>query len=166
MLNKQFLIVLGIAVILVTGAWFLFYAGTKDLALAVNGEILKVRTIELSPHNICVMTDFRIRNTSSILFMLKEATIFIVLADGKEKEGHTLARSEAEDVFKFMPLVGPKYNQVLVMRDKVPGKVSIDRMTAATFALEEKDPIERKSVRLRLTDMEGKEFDLMERKAP
>ena len=166
MFNKQFLIVLGIAVLLVAGAWYFFYAGTKDLALAVNGEILKMRTVELSPHNVCLLADFRIRNTSSVLFMLKDAAIFVTLADGKELEGHTLARAEAEDVFKYFPLAGPKYNQVLVMRDKIPGKVSIDRMAGATFAAEEKDLAERKSTRLHLTDMEGKEFDLLERKAP
>lgn len=166
MFNKQFLIVLGVGLVVTIGAWFAFYSGTKDLALAVNGEILKVRTVELSPHNVCLMADFRIRNTSSIPFMLKEAVLFVTLADGKEKEGTTLARSEAEDIFKFMPAIGPKYNQVLVLRDKVPGKVSIDRMTGATFAVEEKQLAERKSTRLHLTDLDGKEFDLLERRAP
>ena len=67
----------------------------------------------------------------------------VTLSNGKEEEGRTLGRSEADDVFKFMPLAGPKFNQVLAMRDKVAGKVSIDRMAGATFALEEKDLIER-----------------------
>ena len=165
MLNKQFLIVLGVAFLAVAGAWYFFYASTKDLALAVNGEILKVRTVELSPRNVLLITDFRVRNTSSIQFMLKEAAIFVILADGKEKEGRTLGRSEAEDVFKFTPLAGPQYNQVLTIRDKVPAKVSIDRMAAATFTLDEKDLVERKSVRLHLTDLDGKEFDLLEKKA-
>ena len=166
MLNKQFLIVLGIGFLLVASAWYFFYAGTKDMALAVNGEILKVRTLELSPHNVYLIADFRIRNSSGVPFVLKDATIFVVGADGKEKEGHTVARSEAEDIFKFAPLAGPQYNQVLALRDKVPGKVSIDRMAGATFSAEEKDLVERKSVRLHLTDMDGKEFDFLERKAP
>ena len=166
MFNKQFMIVLGIGFLLVAGAWYFFYAGTKDMALAVNGEVLKVRTIELSPHNICMMTDFRIRNSSDIPFVLKDATIFVIMASGKEREGHTLARSEAEDIFKYTPLAGPQFNKVLAMRDKVPGKVSVDRMVGATFDAEEKDLVERKSVRLHLVDLDGKEFDLFERKTP
>ena len=166
MFNKQFLIVLGVGFLLVTGAWYFFYAGTKDMALAVNGEVLKVRTVELSPHNICLIADFRIRNSSDITFMLKEATLFVTLADGKEKEGQTLAKSQAEDVFKFVPLAGPQYNQVLAMRDKVGGKVSIDRMVAATFSAEDADLVARKAMRLHLIDLDGKEFDLFERKTP
>ena len=164
MFNKQFLIVLGIGVLAMAGVWYFFYAGTKDMALAVEGEILKVRTVELSPHNVFVAADFRIRNSSSVPFVLKDATLFVVKADGKELDGHTMAKSEAEDVFKFFPLVGQKYNQVLGLRDKVPGKVSIDRMAGATFAAEEKDLVERKSLRLHLTDLDGKEFDLLEKK--
>ena len=166
MFNKQFLIVLGIGGLLMAAIWYLFYAGTKDMALAVDGEILKVRTTELSPHNVCLMADFRIRNSSAVHFILKDATIYVVKADGKELEGQTLARSQAEDVFKFVPLIGTQYNQVLAMRDKVGAKVSIDRMVGATFSAEEKDLVERKSVRLHLTDLDGKEFDLLERKAP
>ena len=164
-MNKQFLGFLGIGLLLASGVWYFFYSSTKDMALAVNGEILKVRTVELSPHNICVMTDFRIRNTSNVVFMLRDAAIFVVLADGSEKEGHPLGRSEAENVFKFVPVIGAQYNQVLAMRDKVDAKVSIDRMTGATFSAEEKELIERKSIRLHLTDLDGKEFDLLERKA-
>lgn len=166
MFNKQFLIVLGIGGLLMAGVWYFFYASTKDMALAVDGEILKVRSVELSPHNIFVVADFRIRNSSGVPFVLKDATLFVVKPDGKELDGHTMAKSEADDVFKYFPLAGPKFNQVLGLRDKVPGKVSIDRMMSATFPAEEKDVAGRKSLRLHLTDADGKEFDLLERKAP
>lgn len=166
MFTKQFLIVLGIGGLLMAGVWYFFYAGTKDMVLAVNGEILKVRTVELSPHNIFVAADFRIRNESGVTFVLKDATLFVTKPDGKELDGHTLAKTEADDVFKFFPLAGPKYNQALGLRDKVGAKVSIDRMMTATFPAEEKDVVERKSLRLHLTDADGKEFDLLERKAP
>jgi len=165
LLTKQFLMFLGIGLLLATAAVLFLYTGTKDMALAVNGEILKVRTTELSPKNTFVATDFRIRNTSSVPFALREALIFVTLADGKEQEGRTISRPDIENIFKYTPLAGPQYNKVLAMSDRVAGGVSIDRMAGATFAYDEKDLVTRKTMRLHLIDMDGKEFDLLERKA-
>ena len=164
-MNKQFLTFLAVGLAVACGIWYFFYASTKDMALAVSGEILKVRTVELSPHNVFLMTDFRVRNTSAVDFMLKEASIFVTMADGQEKEGHTVARSDIDNIMQYTPLAGPKFNQVLVMRDRVAAKVSIDRMAGATFAVEEQDLQARKKIRLHLTDLDGKEFDLLEKSA-
>jgi hypothetical protein len=163
-MNKQFLIFLGAGFALAAGAVYFFYSSTSDSRLAVNGEILKVRTVELSPRNTFVMTDFRIRNSSNITFGLRDAVIFVRFADGEEKEGRTVSRPDIENIFKFTPLAGPQYNQVLAMSDRVPGTVSIDRMVGATFSNDEKDFETRKAVRLHLTDLDGKEFDLLEKK--
>jgi hypothetical protein len=165
LLTTQFLMFLGIGLVLAASLAFSFYLGSKDAALAVNGEILKVRAVELSPKNMFVMTDFRIRNTSNVPFSLREASIFVTLADGKELEGRTVSRPDIENIFKFTPLAGPQYNKVLAMSDRVAGKVAIDRMAGATFAYDEKDLQARKTMRLHLIDMDGKEFDLFERKA-
>jgi hypothetical protein len=165
LLNKQFLIFLGIGLLIATVIVLFFYTSTKDMALAVNGEVLKVRTVELSPKNTFVMADFRIRNTSSVPFALREATIFVTFADGKEQEGHTVSRPDIDNIFKYTPLAGPQYNKVLAMSDRVAGGVSIDRMAGAMFTYDEKDLVTRKSMRLHLIDMDGKEFDLLERKA-
>jgi hypothetical protein len=165
MLSKQFLIFLGVGLVLVSAALVFYQLGTSDSRLAVNGEILKVRSVELSPRNVFVMTDFRIRNTSNVIFGLRDAIIFVKLASGEEKEGRTVSRPDVENIFKFTPLAGPQYNQVLAMSDRVPGKVSIDRMVGATFANDEAEIEARKSVRLHLIDLDGKEFDLLEKKA-
>jgi hypothetical protein len=165
MLNKQFLIFLGVGLLLVGGGIFFYQAGTSDSRLAVGGEILKVRSVELSPRNVFVMTDFRIRNSSNVMFGLRDATIFVKLANGEEKEGRTVSRPDVEDIFKFTPLAGPQYNKVLAMSDRVPGKVSIDRMVGAMFSNDESELEARKAVRLHLIDLDGKEFDLLEKKA-
>jgi hypothetical protein len=165
MLNRQFLILLGVGLVLAAAAVFFFYSGTKDFALAVSGEILKVRSVELSPRNVFVMTDFRIRNTSSVIFGLRDATIFLKLANGEEKEGRTVSRPDIENIFKFTPLAGPQYNKVLAMSDRVGGKVSIDRMVGAMFSNDEAEVEARKAIRLHLIDLDGKEFDLLEKKA-
>lgn len=159
---RQFLFI-GIGLLIAAGGWYFFYASTADLALKVNGEILKVRTHELSEKNILLMTDFRIRNTSSIDFMLKEAVVYVTMADGKELEGQTVTRTDLDTILQYAPQAGVKFNQVLTFRDRVPAKVSIDRMVGATFACEESDLNKRKSIRLHLIDVEGKEFDLLER---
>ncbi len=165
MLNKRFLIFLAIGLAIAGALTFSFYEGTKDRALAVNGEILKVRTTEISPRNTFMSADFRIRNTSGIDFMLKDATLFVTLADGKEKEGETTSRDDIDKIIKYFPVAGPKFNQVLIVRDRVPANVSIDRMVGATFSLSDQELTARKSVRLHLTDLDGKEFDLFERKS-
>ena len=163
-MGKQFPLFLGIGVLVMGLAWFFFYAGTKDNALAVNGEILKARTSELSPRNTFVIADFRIRNTSLIDFMLKDAQMFVTLADGKEVEGNTVSRSDVDNIMEQLKIIGPKYNQVLVLRDRVKAHVSIDRMVAATFDRDETEIQNRKSLRLHLNEAGGKEFDLLEKK--
>ncbi|HEY3743593.1 MAG TPA: hypothetical protein VGL53_27295 [Bryobacteraceae bacterium] len=164
-MNKQFLIFLGIGLVVAGAAVYLYQAGTSDSRLAVNGEILKVRTVELAPRNTFMIADFRLRNTSDVTFGLRDAVLFVTLANGQEKEGQTVSRPDVQNVFKFAPLAGPQYNQVLAMSDRVPGKVSIDRMVAATFTEDDAALTARKSVRLHLIDLDGKEFDLLEKKA-
>ena len=163
-MGKQFPIFLGVGLIVVGLAWYLFYAGTKDLALAVNGEVLKTRASELSPRNTFVMADFRIRNTSGVDFMLKDAQVFVTLANGKELEGITVSRPDIDNILQNVKLLGPKYNEVLIIRDRVKAHVSIDRMMAATFNADETEIANRRKLRLHLNEVDGKEFDLMEKK--
>jgi hypothetical protein len=163
-MGKQFPIFLGVGILIVGLGWYLFYAGTKDLALAVNGEVLKTRIAELSPSNTFVMTDFRIRNTSGVDFMLKDAQMFITLASGREVEGNTVSRSDIDNILGAVRILGPKYNEVLIIRDRVKAHVSIDRMVAATFNRDEAEIAGRKALRLHLNEIDGKEFDLMEKK--
>ena len=163
-MTKQFLIVLGASVLAVGLGVYFFYTGSSDSRLSVTGDILKVRSVEISPRNTFLMMDFRIRNTSSVIFGLRDATLYVTLADGKEKEGQTVSRPDIDTIFKFTPLAGPKYNQVLAMSDRIPGKVAIDRMVGAMFTNTGEEIDARKSVRLHLIDLDGKEFDLLEKK--
>ena len=163
-MSKQFPTFLGVGLVVIGLVWYLFYAGTKDLALAVGGDVLKVRTSELSPRNTFVAADFRIRNTSAVDFMLKDAQIFVTMANGKEIEGTTVARADVDNIIEHVPVLGPKYNQVLIIRDRVKAHVSLDRMVAATFDRDEADITNRKSLRLHLHEVDGKDFDLLEKK--
>jgi hypothetical protein len=162
-MNKQFLVFLAFGLVLVAAVIGFTLVGTKGAHLTLEGKILKVRTLETSDKDSIVVVDFRVTNKSKVQFMVREGTIRITGPDGKETEGETIARADMNRVFDYYKLLGPKFNEVLIMRDKISGGQRIDRMIAARLTVPAADAEQRRNLTLTLTDIDGPAFSFSER---
>ena len=157
-MTRQFAVFLGIGLLVVGIILFLTVYGTKGAHLTLEGKILKVRALATDEKNSILVVDFRVGNDTKTRFVVRDGSIKITTADGKQVEGETIARSDMNRVFDYYKLLGPKYNEILIQRDKIDGGQSIDRMLAARFEIPAADLEQRKSVALTLNDVDGPSF--------
>ena len=163
-MNLRLTAFFGVAMALLgLAAWF-SYSATSDTRLQVSGEVLKVRSLALTPESTLIILDYRLKNDSDVTFVLKEDTILWTDADGKEHEATHVTRPDMDRILQYTQQAGPKYNEMFVVREKLTGKAMIDRMSAASIAVSEADFAKRKSIKLRLADVDGSTFELLERK--
>jgi hypothetical protein len=166
-MSKQFWIflVIGLAVvgIVIAAVWF----GTKSAHLELTGKILKVRVLAL-PKNASgqsaslVVVDFRVTNPSDVPFVVSDVSLKLTEAGGKTDEGPAASRGDIDNVFAAERLIGPHYNDVLGLRDRIAPHKTLDRMTAARFEVPESAVNARKSIVLHLEDVDGAMADLTE----
>jgi hypothetical protein len=150
--------------VLVAGAVGLMYMGTKGNHLELTGDILKVRVLTLAPEASLVIVDFRIRNPSDIPFVLKGASLTLETATGEILEGTTVSKADIETVFQYNKILGPKFNDVLGIKDKIPPRQNLDRMVGARFEISEAKADERKAIHMHLEEFKGVTADLVEKK--
>src|SRR5271165_5949498 len=157
----MFLIV-GLAVV---GAALVFLLiGTKGNHLELTGTILKVRVMPLSPVASLVIVDFRVSNPSDVPFVVKEAKLTLEPPTGEILDGMGVAKSDIENVFKYNPILGPKFNDVLGIKDKVAPHQRLDRMVGARFEITEAQAEDRKAIHLHIEDLGGVSADVVEKK--
>lgn len=161
--SKQFLIFLGIGLAVVSAVVAFTWVGTRGAHLTLEGKILKVRSVATDGANCIVVADFRVINPTKTQFMVGEGRLQLTTADGKTVDGDTVARSDMNRVFDYYKLLGPKYNEILVIRDRVNGGQMMDRMLAATFPVAAAEVDNRKNLILTLQDIDGPEFTFSER---
>jgi hypothetical protein len=163
-MNLKFVAFLGIGLaaigLMIWGGLF----ASRKARVNLEGKILKVRTVATDEKNSIVVLDFRVNNDSNILFVAHETQIFVTGPDGNEVEGITVSRRDMDRIFDYYKLLGPKYNEVLIIQDKVAPGQQMDRMVAAGLPLPESDIENRKGLKLRLKDIDGPTYDLLEDK--
>ena len=76
-------------------------------------------------------------------------------ASGNQIEGQTSSDIDAQRLMAGIPLLGPKYNPSLIVRDKVPPHGSLDRMVAARFEVPEATLQTRKRFLVRIEEIDG-----------
>jgi len=154
-MSKNFLtaFLIGIAAIaiLVTAILYL----NRGARIGLTGQILKVRTSPLDENSSIAVLDFRVHNPASKAFVVRTVTVVMEDADGKQYDGATVSESDAKTLFQYVPLLGQKFNQTLLMRDKVPSDATEDRMVAARFEVPESRIDARKRFLLRIEDVDG-----------
>jgi hypothetical protein len=162
-LTRTFLIAFGLGLVvvgfLIIGTLFT----TKSGHLSIEGKVMKVRSLSTDEQNTLLIVDFRAHNEAKIPFMSREAKVVVAKPDGSEVEGDTIAQSDMDRVFDYYKTLGPKYNPVLIQRDRIKGGETMDRMVAASVALPEADVEKRKNLTVRLYDVDGQSFDIKEK---
>ena len=155
-------LIAGLAV--VASALRFLLIGTKGNHLELKGRILKVRVMPLSPVASLVIVDFRVNNPSDVPFVMKGASLTLDPASGTTLDGMTVAKSDIENVFKYNPILGPKFNDVLGIKDKIAPHQRLDRMVGARFEIPESQAEDRKAIHLHIEDLDGVSADLVEKK--
>lgn len=162
-MSKQFwtFLVVGLAVvgIAIAGVWF----GTKSSHLDLDGKILKVRTLALGKDASLVVVDFRVTNTSAVPFVVRDVSLKLTPASGAGVDGSPASKTDIDRVFEAQKLIGPHFNDVLSIQDRIAPNKTLDRMTGARFEVPESQVDARKSLVLRLEDVDGTAAELTEK---
>ncbi|HEY2844695.1 MAG TPA: hypothetical protein VGJ09_13635 [Bryobacteraceae bacterium] len=131
--------------------------------LAPTGEILKVRSYP-DGDGALVFADLRITNWASIPFVVNAVTMTMETPDDEVAKAVTLSKSDVDKIAKTYKLIGPKYNDVLAGQDKIAPGQTIDRMAAGRFNFPPKFLEQRKTLRLKIDEVDGAVAELVEKK--
>jgi hypothetical protein len=161
-MTKQFWGFFGIGLAVVGIIASLVWFGNKSSHLELTGKILKVRVLAIDKESSLVLVDFRVTNTSAVLFKAGEVKLFLEPKLGEPGEGLMVTKGDVDTIFKAMDLTGPKFNDVFSLQDKILPGQTLDRMAEARFEFPESTIQARKTLRLHLQDVDGAEADLVE----
>ena len=131
--------------------------------MRLDGKILKVRSVPIpGSDDSLVVVDFRVANPSDVRFVISSAKILLSPAGAAPLEGTGVSKPEIDKLFEYQKLLGPKYNDVLSLQDRVNPHANVDRMLGATFALTGAAIDARKNLQLRLEDVDGTVAEISE----
>lgn len=152
---------IGIVVIAIVVAGILYMQRGAHIDLV--GNILKVRVAPLDENSTVAVIDFRFNNPGNVQFWVRTVSLVMENKDGNQFEGKVVSEMDAKRMFEGMPLLGQKFNDTLVLRDKIPGHTSEDRMVAARFEAPEALIEARKRFLVRIEEVDGKIVEFSEK---
>ena len=162
-MNRNFAIAFGVGLACIAVAVFGIFFIQRGAHMELPGKVLKVRTAPLDENSSVAVLDFRVRNPSDVLFVVRTVTLEMEDTDGKSYLGQVAADTDAKRLFEAIPLLGQKFNDTLLMRDKIGAHTSQDRMVAARFEAPVAKLDARKRFVIHIEEVDGKEFGLSER---
>ena len=163
-MNKPLVIALAMGAVVMGMLVSVFYKGSEDYRLTLEAELRKIRVVETSPASSIALVDFRLQNRSNVQFVLREAKVVLVKADGSELDGDTQPRDTVNRIFEYLPAAGGKINEVLIPSDKIGPKALIDRMAGSSFSIPVAELEARKHFRVELIDLDGGKFVMTEKR--
>jgi hypothetical protein len=161
-MSKQFWIFFGIGVVAVVIAASMTWETTKGAHLELDAKILHVRTVPASPKATIVVVDFRETNPSDVSFEVKN--IEMKLDGVTDEPGAIISKADLNNIFEYMKVIGPRFNDPQSMGDIVRPHTNVDRMVAARFEVSEQAVESRKAVRIRIEDMDRTTVEMVEKK--
>ena len=160
---KKFMTPLGIGLAVVAiGIAVMFYM-QRGSHVELRGSVLKVRTAALDENSSVAIVDFRFVNPSDYPFVVRTVDVTMEEKNGNIVQSEPVSETDAKQLFQALPLLGQKFNDSLLMRDKIPARQSEDRMIAARFSLPVEKLEQRKRLRIRIEDVDGPVSELVER---
>lgn len=133
--------------------WGVFYS-KQGAHLVPQASILKVRTQKVEDLHSLIVIDFRLTNNADFPMTIRRADM-TVETNGKTTEGSAVSAEDAKKVFTYYPLLGERFNDPLLVRDKVPPRQTVDRMMAFQIDLPYAELEARKKVTMRIEDATG-----------
>jgi hypothetical protein len=155
-----FLVGLGVVGAAIFGAFYSNRGSHPNL----KGSILKVRSLADGDGAI-VFADFRVTNTAAIPFVVASVQMTMETSDDEVAKAVPLSKSDVEKIAKAYKLLGPKYNDVLSVKDQIPPIEVTDRMAAGRFNFPPKFLDGRKTLRLTIEEADGVVSEIVEKSA-
>lgn len=160
-MSKNFWIALLAGLVIAGAIVAVFYNSTKSGHLAIEGKIVRVRSVSLES-NTLVAVDFRITNTSAVPLVVNGVSIIIERKGQEPETGLEVSKSDVDTLFKVTPALGVKYNDVLAAPDRLDGGKTVDRMAEASFMLPVSAVKSRDNLVVHIDDVDGAGFDISE----
>jgi hypothetical protein len=158
-MSKNILIASGVGILCVALAVAVIFRMQRGAHIEVTARIAKVRTAPLDDNAAMVVADFRVSNPANYPFLVNKVTLVVVDAHGKQIEGDTISEVDARRIFEAIPLLGPKYNPSLILREQIAPHATVDRMTSARFEVPDAVLQARKNLILRIEEADGRAVD-------
>jgi hypothetical protein len=162
--NTRTLAVALVALVIVAAAVVAILWGTRKNVVAVHGEITRVRTHEIDPESSIVIVDLKITNPSGQYFGVRDVEVRLETADGTTPEAMVISDVDAKRLFSYYPVLGPKTAQTLIVSDRIRAGETAERMVAARLPLPAKAVADRKSLRLIVTETDGRRSEILEQR--
>jgi len=158
----------GIGIMLVAMVVGAIWMSNRGSQIRLSGEIQQVRVLGMPDNSSIVIVDFRFVNPADYPFIVKDATVRLTDAEGTSYTGTAIAAVDAQRMFDYYskenPDLGPAYNEMLKVRDRVEPGASMDRMICARFELTEAQARARESLRLRIQDVDRAITEIVEKR--
>ena len=151
---------IGLVVVAIAVAGILYMQ--RGAHIEIVGSVLKVRTLELDENSSLAVVDFRFTNPADYAFVVSKVDVLMEDEAGKKYDSSTISETDARRVFEYHKLLGPKFNESLLLKDKVEPKQSQDRMIAARFEAPEARLQARKRLILRIEEIDGPVSEIVE----
>jgi len=162
-MNRWFVpFVVGLAVVGVAIFGVLYM--NRGSHLQLTGSILKVRTIADGDGTI-VFADFRVTNAAAYPYVVSSVKMTMETPDDEVATAVVFSKSDVNNVTKYLKVLGPKYNDVLSIQDKIPPVETVDRMAAGRFDFPPRFFQQRKTLRLRIEEVGGAVSEIVEKSA-
>jgi hypothetical protein len=163
-LNRTFLTALGVGLVVVAIAVVWIFYMQRGAHIEPAGKILKVRTLALDEGSSIAVVDFRVVNSSDYTVVVREVTVTLEQPNGAAQDGTVVSEVDARRLFQYYPVLGQKYNDSLIIRDRIKPHETLDRMIAARFEIPVAQLDARKRLKLRVVDVDGPSGELIETK--
>jgi hypothetical protein len=160
---KNFTGPLGIGLVVIAIAIAGVFWMQRGAHVELRGSVLKVRTAALDENSSVAIIDFRFVNPADVPFVVRMVDVTMEGRDGSTSQGLPVSEVDAKSLFQYYPTLGQKYNDSLLMRDKIPGRQTEDRMIAARFEMPVDKLETRKTFRIRIEDVDGPASELVEK---
>ncbi len=154
-------VAIGLVVVAVVVVWIFYMQRGAHVELV--GSVQKVRTLALDENSSAAFLDFRFRNPSDYLFVVRRVDLTAIGPNGNALEGTVISEVDAEKLFHYFPQLGQKYNPTLLIRTKIRPGESMDRMISARFEVPEKVLQARKNIVIRIEELDGPVVEIPEK---
>ena len=135
---------------------------TRNNHLELKGQVLKVRSYSIDQDYTVAVIDFRVTNPSTSQFVVKDIDVTLDTREGKTLDGAVFSEIDARRLFEYYKVLGTKYNETLVIKDKVESGATLDKMLAVRFTGTDANIQNRKALHISIHDIDGPVTEIVE----
>lgn len=135
---------------------------TRNNHLELKGKVLKVRSYSIDQDYTVAVIDFRVTNPSTSQFVVKDIDVTLDTRQGKTLDGSIFSEIDARRLFDYYKVLGAKFNETLVTKDKIESGATMDKMLAVRFTATDADIQNRKGLHILIHDIDGPVTEIVE----